>query len=212
VIDALTNLFITRGFLAFIRSDIGPEFVVQAEWEGIADVGTKTAYIDPGSAWENGYFERFNGRFRYELLNAEVFYRLRKTQIIIIEFRKHFSTKWPNSVLDYRHHHNPGSLANPALIINTDQSDEDAQAFKINWTDSQKVCAKQFLNLDYYNKSISSNIHAHYLSFTQDTRENTILITFYMLAFFISLTSISQKNNGRSLLNYVTWHDGKNPW
>ena len=102
VIDALTDLFILRGAPAFIRSDNGPEFVAQAVRDWIATVGAKTAYIEPGSPWENGYCESFNGRFRDELLNGEVFYSLREAQILIEEWRKHYNTKRPHSALDYR--------------------------------------------------------------------------------------------------------------
>ena len=84
-IDALTDLFMLRGAPAFIHSDNGPEFIVQAVRDWIAAVGTKTAYIEPGSPWENGYCESFNSSFRYELLNGEVFYSLREAQIIIEE-------------------------------------------------------------------------------------------------------------------------------
>lgn len=86
VIDALTDLFIMRGAPAFIRSDNGPEFVAQAVRDWIAAVGSKTAYIEPGSPWENGYCESFNGRFRDELLNGEIFYTLREAQILIEEW------------------------------------------------------------------------------------------------------------------------------
>ena len=102
VIDALTDLFIMRGSPAFIRSDNGPEFIAQAVREWIAAVGAKTAYIEPGSPWENGYCESFNGRFRDELLNGEIFYSLREAQIIIEEWRKHYNTKRPHSALGYR--------------------------------------------------------------------------------------------------------------
>ncbi|MDC3222258.1 IS3 family transposase [Planktomarina sp.] len=102
VIDALTDLFIMRGFPAFIRSDNSPEFIAQAVREWIAAVGAKTAYIEPDSPWENGYCESFNGRFRDELLNGEIFYSLREAQIIIEEWRKHYNTKRPHSALGYR--------------------------------------------------------------------------------------------------------------
>ena len=102
VIDALTDLFILRGSPAFIRSDNGPEFIAQAVRDWIAAVGAKTAYIEPGSPWENGYCESFDGRFRDELLNGEIFYSLRETQIIIEEWRKHYNTKRPHSALGYR--------------------------------------------------------------------------------------------------------------
>ena len=102
VIDSLTDLFIMRGSPAFIRSDNGPEFIAQAVRQWIAAVGAKTAYIEPGSPWENGYCESFNGRFRDELLNGEIFYSLREAQIIIEEWRKHYNTKRPHSALGYR--------------------------------------------------------------------------------------------------------------
>ena len=73
VIDVLTDMFILRGPPAFIRSDNGPEFVAEAVREWIAAVGTRTAYIVPGSLWENGYCESFSARFGDELLNGELF-------------------------------------------------------------------------------------------------------------------------------------------
>ena len=82
--------------------DVTPEFIAQAVREWIAAVGAKTAYIEPGSPWENGYCESFNGRFRDELFNGEIFYSLREAQIIIEEWRKHYNTKRPHSALGYR--------------------------------------------------------------------------------------------------------------
>ena len=69
MINALTDQFILQGFPASIQSDNGPEFVAQAVRDWIAAVGAKTAYIESGSPWENGYCQRFNGKFRDELLN-----------------------------------------------------------------------------------------------------------------------------------------------
>ena len=102
VIDALTDLFILRGPPAFVRSDNGPEFVARDVRAWIAAVGAKTAFIEPGSPWENGYVESFNARFRDELLNREIFYSLREAQIIIEGWRKHYNTKRPHSALGYR--------------------------------------------------------------------------------------------------------------
>lgn len=102
VIDALTDLFILRGAPSYIRSDNGPEFVAPTVQDWIAAVGAKTAYIKPGSLWENGYCESFNGRFRDELLNGEIFYSLREAPIIIEEWTKHYNTKRPHSALGYR--------------------------------------------------------------------------------------------------------------
>jgi len=100
--DAERNMHILRGILSFIRSDNGPEFVAQAVQDWIKAVGAKTAYIEPGSPWENGYCESFNARFRDEFLNGEIFYSLREAQILIEEWRKHYNTKRPHSALGYR--------------------------------------------------------------------------------------------------------------
>ena len=102
VIDALTDLFILRGVPGYIRSDNGPEFVAEAVRKWIGAVGAQTAYIEPGSPWENGYIESFNARFRDELLNGEIFYSLKEAQIIIEQWRRHYNTKRPHSALGYR--------------------------------------------------------------------------------------------------------------
>jgi putative transposase len=102
VIDVLTDLFILRGPPAFIRSDNGPEFVAQSVRDWIAAVGAKTAYIEPGSPWENGYIESFNGRMRDELLNGEIFYTLYEAQIVIEQWRHHYNSVRPHSALGYR--------------------------------------------------------------------------------------------------------------
>ena len=102
VIDALTDLFILRGLPAYIRSDSGPEFIAKGVRAWIEAVGARTAFIKPGSPWENGYCESFNGRMRDELLNGEIFYSLREAQIIIESWRKHYNTKRPHSALGYR--------------------------------------------------------------------------------------------------------------
>ena len=77
VIEVLSDLFILRGVPGHIRSDNGPEFVAKAVQDWITAVGARTAYITPGSPWENGYIESFNARLRDELLNGEIFYTLR---------------------------------------------------------------------------------------------------------------------------------------
>lgn len=102
VIDALTDLFILRGVPAYIRSDNGPEFVAEAVRQWISAVGARTAYIEPGSPWENVYIESFNARFRDELLNGEIFYNLKEAQVLIEQWRKHYNTKRPHSALGYR--------------------------------------------------------------------------------------------------------------
>ena len=98
VIDVLSDLFILRGIPGHIRSDNGPEFVAKAVQEWITAVGAKTAYIEPGSPWENGYVESFNARLRDELLDGEIFYTLREAQIVIESWRRHFNTIRPHEI------------------------------------------------------------------------------------------------------------------
>jgi putative transposase len=102
VIDVLSDLFILRGVPGHIRSDNGPEFVAKTLQDWITAVGVKTAYIAPGSPWENGFIESFNARLRDELLNGEIFYTLREAQVIIESWRRHYNTVRPHASLDYR--------------------------------------------------------------------------------------------------------------
>lgn len=102
VIDVLSDLFILRGIPGHIRSDNGPEFVAKAVREWIETVGAKTAYIEPGSPWENGYCESFNSKLRDELLNGEIFYSLGEAKIIIESWRRHYNNIRPHSALGYR--------------------------------------------------------------------------------------------------------------
>ena len=102
VIDVLSDLFILRGIPGHIRSDNGPEFIAKAVQEWIAAVGAKTAYIAPGSPWENGYVESFNARLRDELLDGEIFYSMREAQVIIEGWRQHYNTVRPHASLGYK--------------------------------------------------------------------------------------------------------------
>lgn len=102
VIDVLTDLMVEHGVPAYLRSDNGPEMVAKDLRRWLTAVGTKTLYIEPGSPWENGYCESFNGKFRDELLNGEIFYTLREAQVVIEQWRHHFNTQRPHSSLGYR--------------------------------------------------------------------------------------------------------------
>jgi len=102
VIEALADLFVLRGVPAHIRSDNGPEFIALALRTWIAAVGARTAYIEPGSPWENGYCESFNGKLRDELLNGEIFYTLQEAKTVIEAWRQHYNTVRPHSSLGYR--------------------------------------------------------------------------------------------------------------
>lgn len=85
-----------------IRSDNGPEFVAAAVQKWIGAVGATTAYITPGSPWENGYVESFNARLRDEPLNGEIFCSLREAQIVIEQWRRHHNQEHPLSSLGYK--------------------------------------------------------------------------------------------------------------
>ena len=102
VIDIFADVMVERGVPEYIRSDNGPEMIAKVLRNWLARVGTKTAYIMPGSPWENGYCERFNGKLRNELLDGEIFYTLREAQVIIEQWRWHYNRIRPHSALGYR--------------------------------------------------------------------------------------------------------------
>jgi transposase InsO family protein len=102
VLHRLTDLFTTRGVPDYIRSDNGPEFTATAVRQWLSRLGVKTLYIAPGSPWENGYIESFNGKLRDELLNIEIFDTLWEAQILIERWRVEYNTVRPHMSLDYR--------------------------------------------------------------------------------------------------------------
>jgi len=102
VLDVLTYLSIIRGFPEYIRSDNGPEFAAKSVRNWISAVGAKTAYIEPGSPWENGDCESFNARLRDEFLNGEIFYTLKEAEILIEQWRVHYNTERPHSSLNWK--------------------------------------------------------------------------------------------------------------
>jgi transposase InsO family protein len=102
VVMALADLFILKGVPEHIRSDNGSEFTAKLVRSWLERVGSSTLFIEPGSPWENGYNESFNGKFRDELLNGEIFYTLKEAQILIEEWRQHYNTIRPHSSLKYR--------------------------------------------------------------------------------------------------------------
>ena len=97
VMDCLAWLFVTKGVPEYIRSDNGSEFTATAvrEWLGRIDVGT--LFIEPGSPWENGYIESFNGKLRDELLNGEIFYTLHEARTLIEWWRREYNEFRPHS-------------------------------------------------------------------------------------------------------------------
>ena len=102
VLEQLYWLFLVRGTPEHIRSDNGPEFTAKAVRKWLHRLGVKTLYIEPGSPWENGYIESFNGKLRDELLDREVFNTLLEAQILIETWRKEYNQVRPHSSLGYR--------------------------------------------------------------------------------------------------------------
>jgi transposase InsO family protein len=102
VIDQLYELFLLRGVPEHIRSDNGPEFTAKRVRDWLAGLGVKTLFIEPGSPWENGYIESFNGKLRDELLNREIFATLTEAQILIEQWRQEYNHVRPHSALCYR--------------------------------------------------------------------------------------------------------------
>lgn len=97
VLDRLADLFIQRGTPDFIRSDNGPEFTATALRKWLEDLEVQTLFIEPGSPWEDGYIESFNGKLRDELLNGEVFDTLLEAQVFVERWRKEYNTIRPHS-------------------------------------------------------------------------------------------------------------------
>ena len=102
VIETLAELMMIRGVPDHIRSDNGPEFTARAVREWLGRVGAKTLYIEPGSPWENGYSESFNGKLRDELLDREVFYTLLEVRVLTERYRQIYNRIRPHSSLGYR--------------------------------------------------------------------------------------------------------------
>jgi len=102
VIDQLYELFLLRGVPEYIRSDNGSEFTAKAIRNWLNRVGVKTLFIEPGSPWENGYIESFNGKLRDELLNCEIFTTLVEAKVLIEEWRREYNGVRPHSSLGYR--------------------------------------------------------------------------------------------------------------
>ena len=116
VLYALSDLFLEHGIPEHIRSDNGPEFVAKAVREWLADLGVTTLFIEPGSPWENGYIESFNGKLRDELLNGEIFYTLKEAQILIEHWRREYNHIRPHSSLGGRSPA-PETIAWPAFSL-----------------------------------------------------------------------------------------------
>jgi len=102
VLEELHMLFMVRGVPEHIRSDNGSEFTAHRVRDWLGQVGVQTLFIEPGSPWENGYIESFNGKLRDELLNPELFDTLLEAQVLVERWRQHYNHVRPHSALGYR--------------------------------------------------------------------------------------------------------------
>ena len=102
VLETLAEVMVWRGIPEHLRSDNGPEFIAQELRKWLGSLGTGTLYIEPGSPWENGYCESFNGKLRDECLKGEIFYSRQEAQVVIELWRVEYNTRRPHSALGYR--------------------------------------------------------------------------------------------------------------
>jgi transposase InsO family protein len=102
VLERLAALFLERGVPDHVRSDNGSEFTAGLVRNWLQRIGVKTLFIEPGSPWENGYVESFNGKFRDECLNGEIFYTLTEAKVLIERWRREYNEVRPHSALGYR--------------------------------------------------------------------------------------------------------------
>lgn len=101
VLETFADVMLRKGIPAHIRSDNGPEMTARVVRDWLAQIGSKILFIEPGSPWENGYCESFNGKLCDELLNGEIFYSL-EARIVIERWRQHYNHQRPHSSLGYR--------------------------------------------------------------------------------------------------------------
>ena len=102
VIEQLARLMALYGIPEHVRSDNSPEFIAKIVRNWLTTVGSQPTFIQPGSPWENGYVESFNGKFRDAVLDAELFYTLIEAKVIIENWRRHYNEVRPHSSLGYR--------------------------------------------------------------------------------------------------------------
>ena len=97
VLEVLADLFVRHGPPEYLRSDNGPEFSAKLVRRWLGRVGVEMLFIEPGSPWENGYNESFNGKLRDELLNGEIFCSLAEAAVLVEQWRREYNTVRPHS-------------------------------------------------------------------------------------------------------------------
>ena len=102
VVDTLGKLFVREGLPAYIRSDNGPEFVAREVSGFLKHLPTKTAFIEPGSPWQNGYCESFVGQLSSELTDGTIFRHLLEAKVLAEDYRTFYNSERLHGALDYR--------------------------------------------------------------------------------------------------------------
>ena len=120
VLARLGELFVHRAIPEHIRSDNGPEFTAEVVRDWMSRLGVGTLFIEPGSPWENGYVESFNGKLRDELLNGEIFYTLKEAKVLIEMWRQRYNRLRPHSSLGYRPPGPEATWLKPATLRSAD--------------------------------------------------------------------------------------------
>ena len=102
VMRHLTDLLCEKAVPVHIRSDNGPEFIAKNLRKWLKRLTIRPLFIEPGSPWENGYIESFNGKMRDEFLNDEIFYSLKEANVLLEQWRIYYNTIRPHSSLGYK--------------------------------------------------------------------------------------------------------------
>jgi len=134
VLSRLAELFVYKGIPEYIRSDNGSEFTAKAVRGWLGRTGVKTLYIEPGSPWENGYIESFNGKLRDELLNREIFDTLFEAKVLVDRWRYEYNHVRPHSSLRYK------PPAPEAILLG--EPEKEPQLSPVSATPSQSLTAK----------------------------------------------------------------------
>jgi putative transposase len=119
VLETMADVMLERGVPEHIRSDNGTEMTAKIVRSWLVKLGVKTLYIEPGSPWENGYCESFNGKLRDKCLNGEIFYSLKEATVVIEQWRNQYNTIRPHSSLNYR---SPAPQTSTAPSLHLDRS------------------------------------------------------------------------------------------
>jgi transposase InsO family protein len=102
LIKVMEELMEQRGSPAHMRSDNGPEFIARILQGWLKEHQVKTLYIEPGSPWQNGHVESFNGSFRDECLDRELMLSVAEARVLIEDYRRHYNEERPHGGIGYR--------------------------------------------------------------------------------------------------------------